>query len=142
MMAAVAVPPGDRSTAPLGRHGDASKVGAPIPGRSGEDRPVDPAQGLFQRMNDRARGFHGLDDFHADAPQLGQLARADAQPDGLAVDDGVERPAERDVGAKDSRTELEGQPAGQHERRHVRESTAPVNAREPLCALTVPAGVS
>ena len=63
-------------------------------------------------------------DLHADAAQLGKVRGVDRQAHRFAVDDGVERAAEGDVGTNLPRAELHRQAAVQHEGRHVHERHA------------------
>ena len=66
-------------------------------------------------MRDRLRGFDRVLDLHADPSELRQVRGVDRQADGLAVHDGVERAAERDVGADLTRADFHREPSVQHE---------------------------
>ena len=148
MTAAVPVPHGDRSTSRVGKDRDVSQVGAVVVRRAGEDRAVDAAAGPARadaRSCARLRSRRLI--VHAGAAQLGQMRGVQRQADRFAVDDRVERAAERDIGAKLPRAELHGEAAVQHERRHVDERHALdadrviVLACLPVCPPAPPAAI-
>ena len=118
MIAAVDVPPGDRSAAPSADTVTLRRS-APSPAGAVKMVPSIPVRRGSRGCTTLCAASTALSDFHAGAPKLGHLARVDAEAGRLAVDDRVERPRERHVGAQDPRTDLERQAAAQHERRHV-----------------------
>ena len=66
----------------------------------------------------------GAADRHPGAAKLRQVCGVDRQADRFAVDDGVERAAERDVDEHLPLPDRDRQAAVQHERRHIHERDA------------------
>src|SRR5262245_5234004 len=110
----------------VGEDRDVAKIGALVARRAGEDRAVDAAQARLERMRDRRGRFDGVLDLHTGAPQIREMSGIDWQADCLAVHDGVEGAAERDVRANHPRRQLDHESAAP--RRPPRPPATPTNA--------------
>src|SRR5687768_16039215 len=76
----------------------------------GEDGAVDAVETGFEWMLDTNRRLHGILDRHARAPKIVEATAADGDARRFAIDDGVERAAERHIGSHLPAVDLHGNP--------------------------------